>query len=54
MARFTDALTAIDAAPSKTPGRLFSYAGLYLEVLQRQRMCLCGMLAAEFETLPTR
>ena len=35
-----------------TPRKLTSYAELYLDVLQSQRMCLCGMLAAEFQTLP--
>ena len=28
------------------------YAGLYRDVLQAKRMCLCGMLAAEYGTLP--
>jgi TetR/AcrR family transcriptional repressor of nem operon len=27
-------------------------AGLYLDVLRDQRMCLCGMLAADYQTLP--
>lgn len=52
VARFTDALAAIDLEPTEAPRKLASYAELYLDVLQRQRMCLCGMLAAEFETLP--
>ena len=52
VARFADALSALDARPANALGRLVSYAGLYLEVLQSERMCLCGMLAAEFETLP--
>jgi len=25
---------------------------LYADVLRKERMCLCGMLAAEYETLP--
>ena len=28
-----------------------AYAGLYAGVLRTQRMCLCGMLAADYETL---
>ena len=31
---------------------LDAYADLYLEVLREQRMCLCGMMAAEYQTLP--
>jgi TetR/AcrR family transcriptional repressor of nem operon len=51
--RFARALDEIDAELD-TPGvKLDAYAGLYAEVLRDQRMCLCGMLAAEFETLPS-
>ena len=50
--RFAKALTVIDAKPGVATSKLSSYADLYLDVLQRQRMCLCGMLAAEFQTLP--
>jgi len=32
-------------------GKLDAYAGLYANVLRSQRMCLCGMLAADYETL---
>ena len=31
---------------------LGAYARLYADVLRGQRMCLCGMLAAEYQTLP--
>ena len=34
------------------PAKLRAYADLYLAVLRDQRMCLCGMLAAEYQTLP--
>jgi len=51
-ARFADALDAIDAESTPAPRKLVAYAELYLEVLQHRRMCLCGMLAAEFQTLP--
>jgi TetR/AcrR family transcriptional repressor of nem operon len=51
-ARFAEALERID---STTPGairKLDGYASLYLDVLRGDRMCLCGMLAAEYQTLP--
>jgi TetR/AcrR family transcriptional regulator, transcriptional repressor for nem operon len=32
--------------------KLDAYVGLYAEVLRARRMCLCGMLAAEYQTLP--
>ena len=50
--RFTDALAAIDAQTSAAPAKLGAYAGLYVDVLREERMCLCGMLAAEYQTLP--
>ena len=52
VARFREALGVIDANPVDASHKLISYAALYLEVLRQQRMCLCGMLAAEFQTLP--
>src|SRR5450631_938148 len=50
--RFADALAAIDADGAAAPAKLDAYAGLYTDVLRDGRMCLCGMLAAEYETLP--
>jgi TetR/AcrR family transcriptional repressor of nem operon len=50
--RFTEALAAVESRVDDAPGRLDAYAGLYLEVLRKKRMCLCGMLAAEYQTLP--
>ncbi len=50
--RFTAALAALDAAGLSAPAKLDGYAELYLDVLRDQRMCLCGMLAAEYRTLP--
>ena len=32
--------------------KLDSYASLYLQVLRNRKLCLCGMLAAEYQTLP--
>jgi TetR/AcrR family transcriptional repressor of nem operon len=49
--RFADALAAIDARIAGAPAKLDAYAGLYADVLRERRMCLCGMLAAEHETL---
>jgi TetR/AcrR family transcriptional repressor of nem operon len=51
-ARFAEALTCIDALQVSAVDRLADYTGLYLGVLRDQRMCLCGMLAAEYHTLP--
>ncbi len=50
--RFTDALSTIDADIAAAPAKLEAYAGLYVDVLREGRMCLCGMLAAEHQTLP--
>jgi TetR/AcrR family transcriptional repressor of nem operon len=50
--RFAEALQAIDAGPSDVRAKLGSYAAVYADVLQDNRMCLCGMLAADYETLP--
>ena len=51
-ARFGDALAEIEARGDDPPTKLEAYAGLYLDVLRDQRMCLCGMLAADYQTLP--
>jgi len=50
--RFAEALEAISAEPLDAPAKLARYAGLFADVFQDQRMCLCGMLAAEYQTLP--
>ena len=50
--RFGQALVALDATAPTPVGKLRGYADLYLGVLRDQRMCLCGMLAAEYPTLP--
>ena len=52
--RFADALTEIAAEPSPAPAKLEAYLGLYTDVLRAGRMCLCGMLAAEYDTLSQR
>ena len=50
--RFEDALHAVETRTTDAPERLRAYADLYLDVLNNKRMCLCGMMAAEHETLP--
>lgn len=51
-ARFADALGSIDRRAGDAPAKLEAYAAIYAEVLRNRRMCLCGMLAAEYDTLP--
>ena len=51
-ARFTGSLEAIDEREPDARAKLDAYAKLYADVLRRKRMCLCGMLAAEYQTLP--
>jgi TetR/AcrR family transcriptional regulator, transcriptional repressor for nem operon len=50
--RFKEALETIDADGSDAASKLEAYAGLYAQVLAQDRMCLCGMLAADYQTLP--
>jgi TetR/AcrR family transcriptional repressor of nem operon len=50
--RFFEALGTIDAQAGDAPARLAAYAAIYGDVLRSERMCLCGMLAADYETLP--
>jgi len=50
--RFAHALAAIDERLRDPPAKLAAYAQLYAEVLREERMCLCGMLAAEYDTVP--
>ncbi len=51
-ARFAGALAEIDARVVPAVDKLEAYCGIYGAVLSEHRMCLCGMLAAEYETLP--
>lgn len=50
--RFGQALGAIDASGAGPGQKLEAYADLYTQVLAKDRMCLCGMLAADYRTLP--
>jgi TetR/AcrR family transcriptional repressor of nem operon len=49
---FGQALSAIATSHGDAPSRLISYARVYEDVLTKGRICLCGMLAAEYATLP--
>jgi TetR/AcrR family transcriptional repressor of nem operon len=49
---FLEALETIDAEGRDARDKLRRYAAIYEGVLREGRMCLCGMLAAEFGTLP--
>jgi TetR/AcrR family transcriptional repressor of nem operon len=51
-AAFAGALHKIDTAAAGAPARLRAYVKLYADVLAENRMCLCGMAAAEYGTLP--
>jgi TetR/AcrR family transcriptional regulator, transcriptional repressor for nem operon len=51
-ARFADALAAVDTDDTTADAKLAGYARLYQRVLLDRKMCLCGMLAAEYQTLP--
>ncbi|MEP7067597.1 MAG: TetR/AcrR family transcriptional regulator [Usitatibacter sp.] len=50
--KFLTALESIDAESGDARVKLRRYAAIYEDVLRDNRMCLCGMLAAEFGTLP--
>jgi TetR/AcrR family transcriptional regulator, transcriptional repressor for nem operon len=50
--RFSDALSQIDRDLPDARAKLEAYADLYAEVLRGKRMCMCGILAAEYQTLP--
>jgi TetR/AcrR family transcriptional repressor of nem operon len=51
-ASFLAALAEIDGRGGGAAAKLRAYADIYMSVLKQERMCLCGMLAADFETLP--
>ena len=49
---FKGALDALDQKERTAEAKLAGYAELYVGVLRKNRMCLCGMLAADLSTLP--
>jgi TetR/AcrR family transcriptional repressor of nem operon len=50
--RFAAALDDIEGAGLLARAELDAYVALYRGVLQNDRMCLCGILAGEHQTLP--
>src|SRR5947209_16237936 len=50
-ARFASALEQIDRDLVTPLARLRAYVDIYGDVLMGGRMCLCGILAAEYDTL---
>jgi TetR/AcrR family transcriptional regulator, transcriptional repressor for nem operon len=50
--RFAAALAELDETAPDAVTKLHGYVALYTDVLRADRMCLCGMLAAEHRTLP--
>jgi len=49
---FQRALDGIDADERDARRKLRRYVDLYAGVLRKDRLCLCGMLASDFATLP--
>ena len=49
---FAAALATVDRLGKDARDKLHRYAAIYAGVLREDRMCLCGMLAAEYATLP--
>jgi TetR/AcrR family transcriptional repressor of nem operon len=51
--RFEEQLLAIERRHASAPARLKAYAALFEQTFaQHQRLCLCGMLGAEADSLP--
>jgi TetR/AcrR family transcriptional regulator, transcriptional repressor for nem operon len=50
--RFSAALERIDRELPDARTKLEAYTRLYADVLRGKRMCMCGILAAEYQTLP--
>ena len=50
--RIQEALAGIDRSGAGAADKIRAYVRIYSEVLRDDRMCMCGMLAAEFATLP--
>ena len=51
-AAFASALAGIEQSGAPAITRLQRYVSIYGDVLKAGRICLCGMLAAEYTTLP--
>jgi TetR/AcrR family transcriptional repressor of nem operon len=51
-ASFAEALSRIEKSGAAAPVELERYVAIYAGMLKSGRICLCGMLAAEYNTLP--
>jgi TetR/AcrR family transcriptional regulator, transcriptional repressor for nem operon len=52
--RFHELLLHIDSKTSKAPAKLLAYTVLFSKTYEQDRkLCVCGMLGAEAETLPS-
>ena len=51
-ASFTEALSRIEKSGAPAPEQLERYVAISAGMLKSGRICLCGMLAAEYNTLP--
>jgi len=49
---FLEALARIERHHEDPRYRLERYIDIYLEVVRQERMCMCGMFAADFDSLP--
>ena len=49
---FLAALRRIDESGREAGAKLRAYVDTYAQVLDRDRICLCGMLSADYATLP--
>lgn len=49
---FLELLAGIDKTQQGAAQKLRQYASIYADVLRANRMCLCGMLASDYATLP--
>jgi TetR/AcrR family transcriptional repressor of nem operon len=49
---FLEVLKGIDATGAAPREKLKRYTRIYADVLRDNRMCLCGMLASDYATLP--
>jgi len=50
--RIQETLAGIDRSGAGAAEKIRAYVRIYTDVLRDDRMCMCGMLAAEFATLP--
>lgn len=48
---FADSLAKIDSQNDTALNSLKAFGNMYFEILQDEKICLCGMLATDFETL---